>query len=129
MAQGTAQVTGNLVLASGQTGDGQLSLALASLFNLTNFLVEPAFAVHAAGDTIALPGSPAKVVLVANLHATQTLSVAWTAGGTTVATVLLVLQPGEFILIGGQSGGSGGITALKLTGSADGTTAKIVAAA
>jgi hypothetical protein len=126
---GSAQSSGNLVLTTGQTGDGALALAFSSLFNLTNFLVEPAFAVHAAGDTITLPGSPAKVVFVQNLHATQTLSVAWTAGGTTVATILLVLQPGEFILLGGQSGGSGGITALKLTGSLDGTTAKIVAAA
>src|SRR5215831_16884160 len=125
---GSAQTSGNIQLITGQVGDGALVIALASLFTLTNFLVEPAFAVHAAGDTIVLPGSPTKVVFVQNLHATQTLTIAWTASATTTATNIYVLQPGEFILIGGVTGGSGGITALKLTGSLDGTTAKIVLA-
>jgi hypothetical protein len=39
------------------------------------------------------------------------------------------LEPGEAILLLGQSGASGGITALILTGSGAATTSKILAAA
>lgn len=124
---GSASANGNLQLTTGQTGDGAMAIAFASLFALTNFLVEPALSVPNSPTSVTLPGSPAKVVFIQNLHATQTLTVTWTPNGG-ASNPVVTLQPGEFILLGGVSA-SGGITALSLQGSGAGTTTKLVLAA
>ncbi len=127
MAQATAQVSGNLSLGSGQTGDAAFVSLLASLFNATNLLIEPAASIGSSPVTVVLPGARTKVVFVQNNHATQTVDVTWTLfGGASVDVI--VLQPGEFILLGGVTGSSGGISALILTGSGAATTTKILAA-
>lgn len=123
------QVSGNVILNTGQVGDSQLTMALASLFNSASVLIEPALAVGTSPITVTLPGSPVKGVYIQNNHATQTLTIVWTRNGGTADQDVYVLQPGEFILIGGQSGASGGLTSLKLNGSGAGTTTKLALAA
>lgn len=125
--QATTVITGNIQAATGVSGATPLTAALASVYNTTNFLIEPALPVGTASTSIPLPGTPTKVVYIQNNHATQTLTVTWTPNGGSSASVI-TLQPGEFIVLGGQTGSTGGITALSLQASGAATPAYLILA-
>jgi carbohydrate-binding DOMON domain-containing protein len=127
MSQATAVVAGTVQASTGVPGESPLVELLSAVYNATNFLIEPALSVPSSPTSITLPGSPVKIAYIQNNHATQTLTVTWTPNGGASA-VIVTLQPGEFIVLGGQTGASGGITALSLQGSGASTTAKLILA-
>lgn len=69
--------------------------------------------------SLALPISPTQFVYIANLHATNTVTVTWTptgGGSNVVATV----QP-QGILLLGESNTTSGVTAISITASSNNT--------
>jgi hypothetical protein len=128
MSQAQAVISGSVQVSTGVQGDSTLSELFQALFNANNIVDEPAYACPGTVTVQTLPGSPTKVAYIQNNHATQTLTVTWTPNGGSSA-VAIILQPGEFIILGGQTGASGGVTALSLTGSGAGTTTRMILAA
>lgn len=126
-AQAVAVVNGTVQVSTGVSGESPLIALLAATYNATNFVVQPAYSIGTSSTSITLPGSPTKIVYIQDNHASQTLSVTWTPNGGSSAAIV-TLQPGEFIVLGGQTGSSGGITALSLQASGAGTPAKIILA-
>jgi hypothetical protein len=76
--------------------------------------------------SVNIPNGAANFVFIENLHATQTLTVAWTPNGGSPATVV-TLQPKSAIMLI-EAAASSGITALTLTGSGAGTTVALILA-
>jgi hypothetical protein len=80
--------------------------------------------IGASPTTITLPISPTQVIYVANLHATQTLTVTWTPNGGS-SNVVVTLQPTAMILHVSPNVTSG-ITALSLQGSGASTNCEFI---
>jgi hypothetical protein len=117
----TVSINGNISVTDSVVGTTSLRKVFTNLSLTGNFITE---AQSASAGTIpvsvTLPMVPTQFVYLKNLHATQTLTVAWTPTGGSSNTVL-TLQPGSAIQFVETAVG-GGITTLTLTGSAPNTT-------
>jgi hypothetical protein len=112
----SAQVTGNITLLDSVLGDTPFQKVLGSLIYVgTVASVGQSVSIGTSPTSISLPVSPTQFLYVKNLHATQTLTVAWTPNSGSSATIL-VLQPLGYIIFL-EPNTTSGITALTLTGS------------
>lgn len=118
----TANLVGNITLTDSVSGTVQLTKPIVGVSFLgTVSTYANQLEIGTSPTSIGLPISPTQFIYVKNLTpttSTNTVTVTWTPNGGSSAVVVL-LEPGAFILLGGPT--TGGISALSVTASTSST--------
>jgi|SRR5882672_575999 len=120
------QLQGNIQYNTGRPGDIPLPIVLTLNSLAGTAMGGPVQASLASGaNNIPLPITTAQFAYVKNTHASQTITVSWTAGGV-AAPSLMVLRPGDWIMFSASVGAGSGITVLGLNASGAATTCEYI---
>ena len=112
-------VAGTIQVADPNTSTLSISKVLSQSFTGTISSQGESVAFGTSPTSITLPINPTQVVYIANLHATNTITVTWTPRSGASA-VISTIQPIGFILMA-ETNTTSGITALSITASGAGT--------